>query len=80
MPGIKMLPGETTEEYWERVYRIVDGLDCIDRRHGVVIARYPEKYRIEPFAVDKLVGIIKGDYDLDEVKTEALMEKYALTY
>ena len=80
MPGIKMLPGETMQEYSKHVKEIVDGLDDLDTRHGHIVARYPSKYRVLPYAVDELTGILKGDYDLDEVKAEAFREKYALAY
>ncbi len=80
MPGIKMLPGETTEEYGKRIRGIVEGLDQVVIRNGQVIARFPSKYRTVPYSADQLTGIIKGNYDLDEVKTEALREKYGLAY
>ena len=76
MAGIKMLPSETKKEYWERVDKIIDGLDQIVRVNGQIIARFPAKYRTIPYAADELSGIIKGNYDLDEVKTEALRERY----
>ena len=47
-------------------------------KNGQIIARFPSKYRTVPYSADELTGIIKGNYDLDEVKMEALKEKYAL--
>ena len=78
MPGIKKLPGETDEAYLERITKIIDGLDYLHVINGQVVARYPEKYRVVPDPVKELTGILSDDYDLDEVKTERLMEKYAL--
>ncbi|MBQ9389327.1 MAG: hypothetical protein IJU07_04040 [Synergistaceae bacterium] len=79
MAGIKRLPNETEHEYWERVANIVDSLDCIHKQNGQVIARYPSKYRVVPYAVEELTGILKGDYDdARDVREEALREKYAI--
>lgn len=78
MAGIKRLEGETDKDYWERVGRIIDSMDCVHTRNGQVIARYPSRYRVVPFAADQLTGILKGDYDLEQAKAEYFEEKYAL--
>lgn len=80
MAGIKRLPNETDNEYWERVNEILDGLDCVHTRNGQVIARYPKEYRVVPFAADILTGFLNGssDYDDDGAKDEYFREKYAL--
>ena len=78
MPGIKMLPVEMKKEYWERVDKIIDGLDDIVRVKGQVIARLPAGTLGSKKLIDSVTGIIKGNYDLDEVKMEALREKYGL--
>ena len=70
MAGIKRLHDETDSEYWDRIGRIVDSLDCVKTCNGQVIARYPKEYRIVPFAADVLTGFL--DYE------EAKDEKYAL--
>ena len=77
MPGIKRLPNETDNDYWTRVGKIVDSLDCVHTRNGQVIARYPSRYRTVPFAADQLSGILIADYDLDEAKAEYFGGKYA---
>ena len=76
MAGIKMLPGETKKEYWERVDKIIDGLDDIVRVDGKIIARLPSGTLKSRELIKSVTGILKGNYDLDEVKTEALREKY----
>lgn len=78
MAGIKRLPGETDSEYWKRVDKIIDGLDDIVRVDGQVIARLPAGTLGSKSLIDGVVGILKGDYDLDEVKTEALRAKYGI--
>jgi hypothetical protein len=78
MAGIKRLEGETDKDYWERVGKIIDTLDCVHTRNGQVIARYPSRYRTVPFAADQLTGILKGEYDLDEEKAAYFEEKYAV--
>ena len=78
MAGIKRLIGETDSDYWKRVEMILDSLDDVHTRNGQVIARYPSKYRVVPYAVDELTGFLSVDYDLDEAKAEYFREKYAL--
>lgn len=77
MPGIKRMEGEMDKDYWARVGKIIDSLDCIHTRNGQVIARYPSRYRTVPFAADQLTGILKAEYDLDESKAGYFEEKYA---
>ena len=80
MPGIKRLPGETDDEYWDRVEKIIDGLNdnvIIDGQH---IATLPPGTLGGKEIVKSLTGILKGNYDLDEIKTERLREKYDLVH
>ena len=79
MPGIKRLPHESDNEYWDRVGKVIDGLDCVDSRNGQIIARYPKEYRVVPFAADVLTGFLKGsrDYDDDGARYDYFREKYA---
>ena len=55
-------------------------MDCLDIRNGQVIARYPSKYRVAPYAVDELTGFLSVDdnFDADDEREKALREKYAL--
>ena len=76
MAGIKRLPNETEEEYIKRIDKIIDGLDDIVRVDGKIIARLPAGTLGSKTLINSVTGIIKGNYDLDEVKTEALREKY----
>ena len=80
MSGIKRLNGETDKEYWSRVGRIIDKLDDVVRVDGQVIARLPAGALGDSAIIDRLTGILKGNYDLDEARTEALREKYGLAY
>ncbi|MBQ6772829.1 MAG: hypothetical protein IJP48_02080 [Synergistaceae bacterium] len=61
MAGIKRLPNETNDEYWERVHTIIDEHTSQETRD----------------LIDSLTGILSADYDLDKVKMERLREKYA---
>ena len=76
MAGIKMLPGETKKDYWKRVDKIIDSLDDIVRVDGKIIVRLPAGTLKSKELIKSVTGIIKGDYDLDEVKTETLRAKY----
>ncbi|MBQ3447937.1 MAG: hypothetical protein IJG37_09880 [Synergistaceae bacterium] len=80
MAGIKRLQGETDKEYWSRVEGIIDSLDDVVRVNGQEIARLPAGTLGASAIIDSLTGIFRADYDLDEVKSEALREKYGLAY
>ena len=69
-----------TDEYLERLKKKIDSLDDIVIVNGKEVARFPSKYRTVPYVVDELTGILKGDYDLDEVKEKYLREKYGLVH
>lgn len=55
---------------------VMSGQEIIVTKNGQEVARFIPKNAAVSYLTDSLTGILKGDYDLDEVKTERLKEKY----
>ncbi|MCD8398114.1 MAG: hypothetical protein LUD12_13200 [Lachnospiraceae bacterium] len=51
-------------------------LEVIVTKNGREVGRFIPKSADVSYLTDSLTGILKGDYALDEVKSERLREKY----
>jgi prevent-host-death family protein len=57
---------------------VMSGQEIIVTKNGREVGRFIPKDAAVSYLTDSLTGILKGDYDLDEVKTERLKEKYEI--
>lgn len=55
---------------------VMSGQEVIVTKNGREVGRFIPKDAAVSYLTDCLTGILKEDYDLDEVKTERLTEKY----
>ncbi len=55
---------------------VMSGQEVIVTKNGREVGRFIPKDVAVSYLTDSLTGILKGDYDLDEVKAERLEEKY----
>lgn len=55
---------------------VMAGQEIIVTKNGKEVGRFVPHEASVSYLTDSLKGILKGHYDLDEVKTERLMEKY----
>ena len=55
---------------------VMSGNEVIVTKNGREIGRFIPKDAVISYLTDSLTGILKEEYDLDEVKTERLTEKY----
>ena len=55
---------------------IISGQQVIVTKNGHEVGRFVPKEAAVSYLTDSLTGILKGDYDLDEIKSERLCEKY----
>ncbi len=55
---------------------VLSGQEVIVTKNGREIGRFIPKDAAVSYLTDSLTGILKGNYDLDKVKTERLKEKY----
>lgn len=55
---------------------VIDGQEVIVTKNGREVGRFIPKGATISYLTDSLRGVLKEDYDLDEIKTERLQEKY----
>lgn len=55
---------------------VMSGNEVIVTKNGREVGRFIPKDAVISYLTDSLTGILKEEYDLDEVKTERLTEKY----
>lgn len=55
---------------------VMSGQEIIVTKNGHEVGRFIPKDATVSYLTDSLTGIIKGNYDLDEMKSERLKEKY----
>jgi prevent-host-death family protein len=58
---------------------VMSGQEVIVTKNGREVGRFIPKDATVSYLTDSLMGILKGDYDIDEAKTERLKEKYEIT-
>ena len=54
---------------------VMSGQEIIVTKNGKEVGRFIPKEAVS-YLTDSLTGILKEDYDLDEVKAECMREKY----
>lgn len=55
---------------------VMSGQEIIVTKNGREVGRFIPKDAAVSYLTDSLTGILKGNYDLDEEKSERLKEKY----
>ena len=54
----------------------MSGQEIIVTKNGREVGRFIPRDAAVSYLTDSLTGVLKGNYDLDEVKSERLKEKY----
>ena len=57
---------------------VMSGQEVIVTKNGREVGRFIPKDAVVSYLTDSLTGILKEEYDLDEAKSERLMEKYGI--
>ena len=55
---------------------VMSGQEIIVTKNGREVGRFIPRDAAVSYLTDSLTGVLKGNYDLDEVKSERLKEKY----
>ena len=58
---------------------VISGQEIIVTKNGREVGRFIPKDAAVSYLTDSLTGIIKGNYDMNEEKSERLKEKYGFT-
>lgn len=57
---------------------VMSGQEVIVTKNGREVGRFIPKDAAVSYLTDSLTGILREEYDLDEAKSERLMEKYGI--
>lgn len=58
---------------------VMSGQEIIVTKNGKEVGGFIPKDAVVSYLTDSLTGILKEDYNLDEVKSESMREKYGFT-
>lgn len=58
---------------------VISGQEIIVTKNGREVGRFIPKDAAVSYLTDSLTGILKGNYDMNEEKSERLKEKYGFT-
>ena len=67
---------EIQDNFGRYMNLVMSGQEVIVTKNGQEVGRFIPKDAVVSYLTDSLAGILKGNYDIDEVKSERLKEKY----
>lgn len=67
---------EIQNNFGKYLNMVIDGQEIIVTKNGREVGRFISKDATVSYLTDSLTGIIKGNYNLNEEKSERLKEKY----
>ena len=67
---------EMQNDFQRYLNLVILGQEVIVTKNGREVGRFIPKNAAVSYLTDSLIGILKDDTDLDEIKTERLSEKY----
>ena len=67
---------EIQDNFGRYMNLVMSGQEVIVTKNGQEVGRFIPKDAVVSYLTDSLTGILKGNYDIDEVKSERLKEKY----
>ena len=70
---------EMKNQFGKYLQMVMDGNEVIVTKNGQEVGRFIPKAKTVSYLTDSLTGILKGNYDYDNAKEEALREKYEIT-
>ena len=78
MLGTMATATEIQNNFGKYLSLVQSGQEVIVTRNGKEVGRFIPKDRAVSYLTDSLLGILKGDTDIDQARKERLREKYAL--
>ncbi len=67
---------EMKNNFGEYLDMVISGKEIIVTKNGHEVGRFIPKDSAISYLTDSLIGVLKEDYNLDEIKTKSLKEKY----
>ena len=78
MVGATATATEMQNNFGRYLNIVMEGREVIVTKNGKEVGRFVPKEATVSYLTDSLTGIIKGDYDLDQVRQERLRGKYEI--
>ena len=78
MVGAMATATEMQNNFGKYLALVQRGQEVIVTRNGKEVGRFVPKDATVSYLTDSLLGILKGDMDIDQAREERLREKYAL--
>ena len=76
MIGATATATEMQNNFGKYLSLVMAGQEIIVTKNGREVGRFIPKDAAVSYLTDSLTGILKGDYNIDQVKEERLREKY----
>ncbi len=70
---------EMKNQFGKYLQMVMNGNEVIITKNGQEVGRFIPKEKTISYLTDSLTGILKGNYDYDDAREEALREKYEIT-
>ena len=70
---------EMKNQFGKYLQMVINGNEVIVTKNGHEVGRFIPKDKTASYLTDSLTGILKGNYDYDDAREEALKEKYEIT-
>lgn len=70
---------EMKNQFGKYLQMVINGNEVIVTKNGQEVGRFIPKDKTASYLTDSLTGILKGNYDYDDAREEALKEKYEIS-
>ncbi|MBP3226031.1 MAG: type II toxin-antitoxin system prevent-host-death family antitoxin [Methanobrevibacter sp.] len=70
---------EMKNQFGKYLQMVINGNEVIVTKNGQEVGRFIPKEKTVSYLTDSLTGLLKGNYDYDGAREEALKEKYEIT-
>nr|WP_296840584.1 type II toxin-antitoxin system prevent-host-death family antitoxin [uncultured Marvinbryantia sp.] len=79
MIGATATATEMQNNFGRYLNLVMEGKEVIVTKNGKEVGRFIPKDAAVSYLTDSLTGILKGDYDMEQVREERLKGKYEIT-
>ncbi len=79
MIGATATATEMQNNFGRYLNLVMEGREVIVTKNGKEVGRFVPKEAAVSYLTDSLTGILKGDYELGQIKEKRLKEKYEIT-
>ena len=69
---------EMKNQFGKYLQMVINGNEVIVTKNGQEVGRFIPKAKTVSYLTDSLTGLLKGDYDYEDAREEALKEKYGI--